>query len=194
VQTGGDDDADAADPGTRLLTVAGDVVSPATVELGSGASLERIRDAVELTGTYKMACVGGMFGGLVRDLDVAPTAQSLRAAGLGTDGTVELLDDSRCAVATAGQRARFAATENSGRCVPGREGTKQLTELLRDVYEGHLETDKIRELGRVMRRSSNCRLGAQAPRPVVSALDEFEPEFRAHVDGNCPSGACRGKL
>ncbi|MFC6767622.1 NADH-ubiquinone oxidoreductase-F iron-sulfur binding region domain-containing protein, partial [Natrinema soli] len=97
-------------------------------------------------------------------------------------------------VAAAGERARFAATENSGRCVPGREGTKQLTELLRELYTGSFRSDDIRELGRVMTRSSNCQIGAHAPRPVITAMDEFEPEFRAHADGRCPSGTCTEKL
>ncbi|WP_227378221.1 NADH-ubiquinone oxidoreductase-F iron-sulfur binding region domain-containing protein [Haladaptatus halobius] len=187
-------DAECADPGTRLVTVAGDVASPATIELASGGSLEATLDAVEMTGTFKLACVGGILGGITRDLDIAPTAQSLRAADLGTDGVVELLNEKRCAVATAGERAKFAATENSGRCVPGREGTKQLVELLRDVYRGSFETDEIRELGRVMSRSSNCQIGAHAPRPVTTAIDEFEPEFRAHTDGRCDSGTCMEKL
>lgn len=187
-------DADAADPGTRLITVAGDATDPATIELPSNSSLSVGRDAVELTGSFKMACVGGVLGGITRNLDIAPTAQSLAAAGLGTDGVVELLNDDRCVVADVGERAQFASTENSGRCVPGREGTKQLTELLRDIYHGSLEADTIRELGRVMARSSNCQLGAHAPRPVTTALDEFEPEFRAHADGRCPSGTCTEKL
>ncbi|EMA05569.1 NADH-quinone oxidoreductase subunit F [Haloarcula vallismortis] len=187
-------DADAADPGTRIVTVTGDVSGPATVELGSSASLGAVREAVEMDGSFKMACVGGVLGGISRTLDMAPTAQSLRAAGLGTDGIVELFDTDRCAVETVGRRARFASTENSGRCVPGREGTKQLAELLRDIYDGSFESDKIRELGRVMRQSSNCQTGAHAPRPVTTAIDEFEPEFRAHTDGHCPSGTCTEKL
>ncbi|MFU1783510.1 NADH-ubiquinone oxidoreductase-F iron-sulfur binding region domain-containing protein [Haloarcula japonica] len=187
-------DADAADPGTRIVTVTGDVDDPATVELGSSGSLATAHGAVEMDGAFKMACVGGVLGGITRNLDVAPTAQSLRAAGLGTDGVVELFDTDRCAVETVGQRARFAAKENSGRCVPGREGTKQLAELLRDIYQGSFESEKIRELGRVMRQSSNCQIGAHAPRPVTTAIDEFEPEFRAHTDGRCPSGTCTEKL
>ncbi|MDS0279570.1 NADH dehydrogenase FAD-containing subunit [Halomicroarcula sp. S1AR25-4] len=187
-------DTDVADPGTRLVTVTGDVANPATVELGSGGSLATVREVVEMDGAFKMACVGGVLGGITRDLDVAPTAQSLRAAGLGTDGVVELLADDRCALATVGERARFAATENSGRCVPGREGTKQLAELLREVYDGSFDTEKIRELGRVMRRSSNCQVGAHAPRPVTTAIEEFEPEIRAHADGHCPAGTCTEQL
>ena len=189
-----DFDSEAADPGTRVLTVAGDVAAPATVELPSSGSLLSVLDAVEVEGSFKMACVGDVLGGYARDLDVAATAASLRAADLGTEGVVEVLNDGRCALADAGDRARFAASENSGRCVPGREGTKQLTELLRDVYDGTLADDRIRELGRVMRRSSNCRTGAHAPRPVVTALRAFEPEVRAHTDGRCPAGTCGGDL
>lgn len=187
-------DPTVPDPETRLITVTGDVTDSATIELASNDSLAATRDAVEMAGSFKMACVGGVLGGITRTLDVAPTAQSLRAADLGTDGVVELLNDDRCSVATVGARAKFAAKENSGRCVPGREGTQQLAELLRDIYQGSFETDKIRELGRVMTQSSNCQIGAHAPRPATTAIDEFEPEFRAHTDGRCPSGTCTEKL
>ncbi|REA02824.1 NADH dehydrogenase FAD-containing subunit [Haloferax sp. Atlit-6N] len=179
---------------TRLLTVTGDVTAPATIELGSDAHLSAVRNAVELEGSFKMACVGGVFGGVTRTLDIAPTVAGLTAAGLGTEGVVELLNDERCAVATAGDRARFASEANSGRCVPGREGTVQLTELLRAVYRGSFDRGKIRELGRVMTQSSNCLIGAHAPRPVLTAMDEFESSFEAHADGRCPSGTCTDKL
>lgn len=187
-------DPASADPGTRLVTVTGDVDAPATVELPRGADLNAVREAVTLDGSFKMACVGGVFGGLTRKLALAPTARSLSAAGLGTDGVVELLNDDRCVVATVGQRARFATEENSGRCVPGREGTKQLTELVGGIYDSRYESDEIRELARVMGRSANCRLGRHAPRPVTTAMDEFDPEFRAHANGRCPSGTCTQKL
>ena len=187
-------DSEAADPGTRLVTVTGDVAAPATVELPPTARLDAAREAVETDGAFKTACVGGVLGGFTRDLDLAPTADALRAAGLGTDGVLELLNEERCVVATAGERARFAAEENSGRCVPGREGTTQLVELLREVYDGRVPTDEIDELGRVMARSSNCQTGAHAPRPVRTALAAFEPEFRAHADGRCVAGTCGDSL
>ncbi|MFB6127471.1 MAG: NADH-ubiquinone oxidoreductase-F iron-sulfur binding region domain-containing protein [Halolamina sp.] len=183
-------DAAADDPGTRLVTVTGDVASPATVELPSEATLSTARAAVEPTGDVEFACVGGRLGGFVRSLDVPATTDGLAEAGVGTDGSVELLSEERCPVAEAGTRVNFAAEENSGRCVPGREGTVQLAELLRDVYNGSFEPEKMRELQRVMASSSNCLIGAQAPRPARTALEEFEPAFRAHADGRCPNGTC----
>jgi NADH-quinone oxidoreductase subunit F len=180
---------DAADPGTRLVTVTGDVRAPATVEVPTGRPLS---DALAAVGdpAFKMAGVGGRFGGLTRRLDVPASAPALAAAGLGTEGVVELFDDSRCAVAMAGHRARFAREENCGRCVPCREGSTQLHELLRDVYGGRYEDAKLRELCRVMGATSVCDFGRAAARPVLTAMDEFEAEFRAHADGRCPTGEC----
>ena len=178
------------DPGTRLVTVTGDVAAPATVELEPDGELAEARVAVDLRGESKLACVGGPLGGFTRSLDVGPDARSLSAAGLGTDGVVELLTERRCVVAAAGRRARFASEANSGRCVPGREGTEQLASLLRDVYDGDYEAEKIRELGRVMRASANCQTGARAPRPAMTAMEAFGAEFRAHAEGRCPAGVC----
>ncbi|MEF8906373.1 MAG: NADH-ubiquinone oxidoreductase-F iron-sulfur binding region domain-containing protein [Haloarculaceae archaeon] len=183
-------DPDATDPGTRLVTVTGDVAAPATVELEPDGDLDAASEAVDLDGNYKMACVGGPLGGFTRSLEVEVGARPLAAAGLGTDGVVELLTDRRCVVAAAGRRASFASEENSGRCVPGREGTEQLTALLRDVYGGDYEPETIRELGRVMQASANCRIGAHAPRPAMTAMDVFGAEVRAHAEGRCPAGVC----
>lgn len=182
-------DSGAGDPGTRLVTVAGDVDAPATVELPTGRPLG---DALAAVGdpTFKTACVGGQFGGFARDLDVPASASALRAAQLGTEGILELFDDSRCVVAAAGHRARFSREENCGRCVPCREGSKQLHELLRDAYDGRYRDAKLRELGRVMRETSLCPFGRTAARPVLTAMDAFEAEFRAHADGRCPAGEC----
>jgi NADH-quinone oxidoreductase subunit F len=178
------------DPGTRLFTVAGNVDAPATIELSTDATLDDARGAVALDGGFKTACVGGRFGGLTRDLDVPASTSGLRGARLGTNGVIELFDESTCMVALAGRRAKLAREENCGRCVPCREGSKQLVDLLRDVYAGEYQSEMLRELARTMRETSTCEFGQEASRPVTTAMDAFEPEFRAHADGRCPSGSC----
>jgi NADH-quinone oxidoreductase subunit F len=183
-------DTDETDPGTRIFTVAGDVSSPATVELPTDDSLETAFDAVLGEGGFKAACIGGVFGGVTRDVRVAPAAGSLRSSNLGTNGIIERLNHDRCMVAFAGKRAKFAREGNCGRCVPGREGTKQLVSLLREIYDGKYEVDMLHELARVMRRSSICDFGKSASRPVTTAMDEFGSEFHAHTEGYCPAGFC----
>ncbi|MFC6905322.1 NADH-ubiquinone oxidoreductase-F iron-sulfur binding region domain-containing protein [Halalkalicoccus tibetensis] len=181
-------DPEDADPGTRVVTVA-DGDEHATVELPTGTLLSDALGAVSRD-EFKLACVGGRFGGFTRSLETPMSAPALRSSNLGTNGVVELFDGSRCAVALAGKRARFAREGNCGRCVPCRNGSKQLVELLRDIYDGDFDSGAIRELSRVMRRSSICYFGQSASRPVTSAMDAFETEFAAHARDHCPSGEC----
>ncbi len=175
---------------SRLVTVTGDVTSPATVELPERARLASALGTVEGAEGYKAACVGGRFGGLTDSLDVRVDPESLLGAGLGTEGVVELLGEDRCVVKFVGERAQFAADTNCGRCVPCREGTAQLAELLRDLYDGRYRRDGIEELIDVMERSSICTFGVDAGRPTRTAMTEFESEFHAHADGRCPAGSC----
>jgi NADH-quinone oxidoreductase subunit F len=152
----------------------------------------RTADSAEGAGGdgFDTAVVGGQFGGFTADLDVSVQASSLRDASLGTNGCVELLADSHCVVAEVGERAKFAAGENCGRCVPCREGSTQLLDALRTVYDGEYDAAGIRELARVMERSSICDFGVETARMVASAIDEFESEFQAHANGRCPSNSC----
>lgn len=175
---------------SRIVTVMGDVADPVTVELPETDSLETVRESVTIEGTFKAACVGGRFGGITASLDVAPDPDALAATGLGTEGTVQLLADDRCIVEFVGERAQFAASENCGRCVPCREGTTQLTNRLREIYDGDYDSDGIEELVAVMDTSSICEFGMNAGRPAQTAMAAFESEFEAHASGRCPAGCC----
>ncbi|WP_135822291.1 NADH-ubiquinone oxidoreductase-F iron-sulfur binding region domain-containing protein [Halostella litorea] len=194
----GDDAADSADgaadwpgadhdPGTRLVTVCGDA-DRATVELPTDASLSAALEAVEDPG-FQFACVGGRLGGLTRSLDVAADADALVAAGLGTNGVVELFDETRCPVAAAGKRIRYAREHGCGRCEGCRETVPELHERLRAVYAGEFDPTELRricsELG-----DGDCAVAAAAARPVRTAVDGFEAAFRSHADGECPTGEC----
>lgn len=176
--------------GTRAVTVVRDADREATLELPESATVGDAVSAVDPGNDPKAACVGGRFGGVTADFDIALDPVALSDADLGTEGTVEVLSDDRCLVEFVGRRARFAADENCGRCVPCREGTTQLTNLLRDVYDGEYDREGIEELVRVMASSSICAFGVDAGRPVRTALDEFESEFETHADGRCPTGSC----
>jgi len=178
------------DPGTRLFHVCGDVRVEQTIELAPSQPIGMAVSAAAPEDEVGMTIIGGVFGGFTTDLDLPANAPALQAAGVGTDGVIEVCAPRRCPVRIAGDRISYAAESNSGRCVPGREGTVQLTELLRGVYSGELDAAGIEELARVMRRSSNCRLAAAATRPVTTALAQFRGAFEAHAAGECPTGGC----
>ncbi|MCQ4332768.1 NADH dehydrogenase FAD-containing subunit [Natronomonas sp. F2-12] len=183
-------DPESADPGTRTVAVRGAVRAPAVVELRTDSALSRALSAVDAAGDRYV--VGGRFGGVTGSVDLPASAPALSASGLGTEGVLEVLGPDDCIVATVGERAAFAREENCGRCVPCREGSKQLHGALRDVYDGEFDPETLRELARVMRTSSLCAFGEAAARPIRTALEAFEPEFRAHAEGRCPAGTCGG--
>jgi len=178
-----------AETDSRVVTVTGDVPAETTLELAAGDTLSSAVEAVGVA-DYTAACVGGRFGGLTTDLDVGVGPDALAAADLGTEGTVEVLGAGRCPVAFVGERTNLAAESNCGRCVPCREGSTQLTQLLRDVYAGTYDVDGVEELMGVMESTSICAFGRDVPRPVRTAMREFGDAFEAHAAGDCPAGTC----
>jgi len=180
-----------SDPGTRLITVSGDVAAPATVELPTDTTLSTAFGAVERdAGDAKAYRIGGRFGGVSARADHSVAADALAAAGLGTAGGVERFADDDCLLALVGKVAAFAEADNCGRCVPCREGSDQLAGLLRDIYQGEYDAGGIRELARVIQNTSLCAFGREAARPVLTTLDGFESEVAAHAEGRCPAGTC----
>jgi len=89
----------------------------------------------------------------------------------------------------------FIQNESCGKCVPCREGTKRLLEILeRAVHaEGKMEDiDTLEDLAQVIKDASLCGLGKTAPNPVLSMLKYFKDEFIAHVrDKKCPTKECK---
>ena len=49
----------------------------------------------------------------------------------------------------------------------------------------------MRELSRKMRDTALCQLEARAPNPLLTTMDRFADEYRAHAErGVCLAGAC----
>jgi NADH-quinone oxidoreductase subunit F len=194
-------------PGTKTYALTGHVANTGLIEVPFGATLRHIvfdigggiRDrsgAVNDT-AFKAVQIGGPSGGcLTKDqLDVPLDFDSLGAIGamVGSGGLV-VMNDLTCMVQMARFFMQFTQAESCGKCVPCREGTRQLLALLDDIIEGKgtLETlDLIEELGQNIISSSLCGLGASAPSPVLSMLRQFRGEFEAHVVNKvCPTGQC----
>jgi Na+-translocating ferredoxin:NAD+ oxidoreductase RNF subunit RnfB len=85
--------------------------------------------------------------------------------------------------------------ESCGKCVPCREGLKQMYEILSDICEGHGEEGDLESLERLssfMVDASLCALGGTAPNPVISTIRYFRDEYEAHIfDKKCRAGVCR---
>ena len=88
----------------------------------------------------------------------------------------------------------FTQNESCGKCVPCREGTKRMLEILQRAVDGEGQPEDVeilQDLAEAVRDGSLCGLGKTAPNPVLTMLKYFKEEYIAHVvDKKCPAGVC----
>ncbi len=187
--------------GTKVFALAGKVENTGLVEVPMGTSLRDIifdigggiPDGHEL----KAVQTGGPSGGCIpaARIDTLVDYDKLAAMGsiMGSGGMI-VLDDTDCMVQTAKFFLEFTQSESCGKCVPCREGTLRMLEILQRIVDGNGQPDdiyKLERLGKLVQKSSLCGLGMTAPNPVLSALDNFREEFEAHIyDKHCPTHKC----
>lgn len=106
-----------------------------------------------------------------------------------------VMDNTACMVEVARFFMKFTQSESCGKCVPCREGTRQMLALLTKITEGKGTPDDLellQELALAVKDGSLCGLGKTAPNPVLTTLRYFRPEYEAHVvQKRCPAGACQ---
>jgi len=186
-------------PGTKLVSVYGRVAEPGLAEVPLGTPLSEIVSlAGGGSGTTKAVFVGGPGGGAVAaaELGTSYDFDALHAAGAGIGlGQFLVTDTDTCMVDTARFFLDYSAREACGKAVPCRIGTKRLVETLDRILAASPRPNDLlllRELSRKMTDTALCHLEARAPGPMLTTLDRFADEYRAHAErGECLAGACR---
>ena len=195
-------------PGTKTFALTGHVANTGLIEVPFGTTLREIvynigggvtDNTGKVTGEdFKSVQIGGPSGGcLVPDLlDLPLDFDSLKSAGamVGSGGLV-VMNKQTCMVRIARFFMQFTQNESCGKCVPCREGTKQMLALLDDIIEGRAtaETlDLLEKTAKAVQLGSLCGLGKTAPNPVLSTLRYFRKEYEDHVFRKiCPTGECK---
>ena len=184
--------------GTKLVTVMGRVAEPGLLEVPLGTPLlEILAMAGGGTGTTKAVFVGGPGGGAIDagGLDLPYDYESLEGAGaIVGSGAVLVTDTATCMVDSARFFADFSAREACGKAVPCRIGTKRLVEALDRILAATPRPNDfmlLRDLSRKVSDTALCKLERLAPGPILTTLDRFGEEYRAHAErGECLAGAC----
>ena len=113
---------------------------------------------------------------------------------IGTGGIIAL-DGSACMVDMARFLVGFFLDESCGKCVPCREGTRQMYRILSNVCEGRAgEADLagLERLAKTIRSAAVCGMGSMAPSAVLTTLGHFREEFEGHLRRKqCAAGVCR---
>ena len=189
-------------PGTKAFALTGNVVNTGLIEVPMGATLRQIifdiGGGIKDGKKFKAVQIGGPSGGCLTEehLDMPLDFDSLKKLGamIGSGGLV-VMDEDTCMVEVARFFMNFTQNESCGKCVPCREGTRRMLEILTRIVnnEGSLEDlDLLEELSATISETALCGLGQSACKPVQSTLKYFRDEYLAHVvDKHCPH--CNGR-
>ncbi|MBN8525880.1 MAG: 4Fe-4S binding protein [Planctomycetes bacterium] len=195
-------------PGTKTFALTGHVVNTGLIEVPFGATLRQIvfdiGGGVLMDGkvcgeeAFKAVQIGGPSGGCLtkEHLDLPLDYDSLRGVGamVGSGGMV-VMNTKTCMIDVARFFMTFTKAESCGKCVPCREGTRQMLAMLDQIVEGKADESvmaRLAEVGQTVQIASLCGLGKTAPSPVLSTLRLFKDEYLAHVvDKRCPARKCK---
>ncbi|MDR2391826.1 MAG: NADH-quinone oxidoreductase subunit NuoF [Planctomycetota bacterium] len=192
----------AKSPGTKNFSLTGNIENTGLIEVPMGTTLRQI--VYDIGGgmrggaTFKAVQIGGPSGACLTEehLDLPLDFDSLTRIGamIGSGGMV-VTDDNACMVELARFFMNFTQNESCGKCIPCREGTRRMLEILERVVAGEGregDVELLLELADTVTHTSLCGLGKSAANPVVSTIRSFRSEYDAHIrDKRCPAGACQ---
>ncbi len=200
----------ATSKGTKVFALSGKINLTGLVEIPMGTTIRdiifRIGGGIRNDKKFKAVQIGGPSGGCITEenLEIQIDYESLLKVGamMGSGGLV-VMDEDTCMVDVAKFFMDFIQRESCGKCIPCREGTRRMLEILESITRrpqngnGHDALDRFKgvmqleKLGKIIKETSLCGLGQSAPNPVLSTLRWFRDEYEAHVyERVCPAGAC----
>lgn len=187
--------------GTKIFALTGKINNTGLVEVPMGTTLREILfdigGGIPQNKSFKAVQIGGPSGGCLPEemLDLAVDYDTLTQAGamVGSGGLV-VMDESTCMVDIARFFLEFSQKESCGKCTPCREGNKRMWEILNRITNGRgreEDLSKLEKLALVIKETSLCGLGQNAPNPVLAILKYFRGEFEAHIrERRCPARVC----
>ncbi len=188
--------------GTKIFSLVGKIINTGLVEVPMGMTLHdiiyKIGGGIPDGKKFKAVQTGGPSGGCIPEekLDLEVGFDELTKAGsmMGSGGMI-VLDEDTCMVDLARYFIKFLTDESCGKCVPCREGLRQMHRILTNIttgkgQEGDIEL--LEELSETAVEASLCALGKSAPNPVLSTLRYFRDEYEAHIkEKRCPALYCK---
>ena len=196
--------------GTKVFALSGKVTLTGLVEVPMGTTIREvifgIAGGIPNNKRFKSVQIGGPSGGCITEenLDIEVDYDSLLTIGamMGSGGLV-VMDEDTCMVDVAKFFMDFIQRESCGKCIPCREGTRRMLEILESITHKPINAaqnealerfkgiTQLEKLGKVIQETSLCGLGQTAPNPVLSTLKWFREEYEEHIfDRKCKANVC----
>ena len=188
--------------GTKVFSLVGKVKNTGLVEVPLGITLREIiyniGGGIKEDKKFKAVQTGGPSGGVIPEkyIDRPVDFDELTKLGsmMGSGGMI-VMDEDTCMVNIAKYFLNFLKDESCGKCVPCREGIRQMLKILTRICEGKGEegdVETLENLSIVMQKVSLCALGTSAPNPVLTTIKYFREEYESHIkDKKCPAKECK---
>lgn len=188
--------------GTKIFSLVGKIANTGLVEVPMGISLRdiifKIGGGIPDRKKFKAVQTGGPSGGCIPEelLDLEVGFDELTDAGsmMGSGGMI-VMDEDTCMVDTARYFIEFLTDESCGKCVPCREGLRQMHRILTNITEGRGkegDIEALEDLSETAKEAALCALGKSAPNPFLSTLKYFRDEYEAHInEKRCPALSCK---
>jgi len=198
--------------GTKVFSIGGRGRLTGIVEVEMGTSfrtiVESIADGIKDGKKFKSLMIGGPSGKFIPEekLDTIVDFEEIMKAGaaMGSGGMI-IVDETTCMVDLVRYYMSYIHKESCGKCIPCREGTGRMLEILENIIRKPLTDDsnatlerfkgvmQLETIASVMKDTSLCGLGQTAPNPFISALENYREEFEEHIfDRRCRANVCRG--
>jgi NADP-reducing hydrogenase subunit HndC len=188
--------------GTKIFSLVGKITNTGLVEVPMGTPLRdiifKIGGGIPGGKKFKAVQTGGPSGGCIPEeqLDLPVGFDELTAAGsmMGSGGMI-VMDEDTCMVDVARYFLDFLTDESCGKCVPCREGMRQMLKILTNITQGkgkEGDIELLEELSETAIEAALCALGKSSPNPFLSTLKYFRDEYEAHIkDKRCPALSCK---
>jgi NADH-quinone oxidoreductase subunit F len=188
--------------GTKIFSLVGKINHTGLVEVPMGITLRdiiyRVGGGIPGGKKFKAVQTGGPSGGCIPEeqLDMKVDFDELtRAGSMMGSGGMKVMDEDTCMVDVARYFLDFLSDESCGKCVPCREGIRQMFKILSNIGKGkgrEGDVELLEELSETTREASLCALGKSAPNPVLSTIRYFRDEYEAHIkEKRCPAYFCK---
>jgi NADH:ubiquinone oxidoreductase subunit F (NADH-binding) len=174
-------------PGTKVLTLTGDVVNRTVFEVPTNTSIREVifglGGGIADGKKFKAVQIGGTSGAFIPADNLDTQIDFDCMAGIGAtlgSGAVFVMDETRDISNIVEQITEFFEHESCGKCVPCREGSKRMHELIKKINRGQASMEDLQSLerlGNIMSKTCLCGLGQAAPSPVLSTIKHFKSEY-----------------
>jgi len=178
--------------GTKLVSLSGNIVNTGVAEVPFGTTVREIvydiGGGIPKGKKLKAVHFGGPMGGSIPESLIDTPLDFDELAKLGAPigaGSMLVLDEDTNMVDVIRYFLNFLSNESCGKCVPCREGIRQMLKILTNIRDGkgrEGDIELLEEIAEVTGAASLCALGKTAADPLLSTLRYFRDEYEANIE------------